>query len=274
MAEFTAKDVQRLRQATGAGMMDAKRALQESDGDSEAAARWLRERGLGKAAERSDRENAEGAVAVATSPDGGAVAIVQLKSETDFVAKSPQFVALGSDELGELLGQLVAAKGEDAVVSRQGAVVDRKVTLKEKIEVGRVVRFEAAPGDLLDTYLHVQNGRGVNGVLVELAGGSAELAHDVAVHIAFGQPATLRRDEVPAAEVEAEREALTNQTRNEGKPEAALPKIVEGKLGGWFKRVPGGVLLEQPYARDEKVTVQQLLGDASIVRFAQVLVGG
>ena len=172
----------------------------------------------------------------------------------------------GADEVA---GQ-IRALGRKALlcrvdVSDQAAVEDM---------VGRVVRFEAAPGDLLDTYLHVQNGRGVNGVLVELAGGSAELAHDVAVHIAFGQPATLRRDEVPAAEVEAEREALTNQTRNEGKPEAALPKIVEGKLGGWFKRVPGGVLLEQPYARDEKVTVQQLLGDASIVRFAQVLVGG
>jgi elongation factor Ts len=269
MAEFTAKDVQRLRQATGAGMMDAKRALQENDGDFEAAAKWLRERGLGKAAERSDRANAEGAVAVATSPDGGAVAMVQLKSETDFVAKSPQFVALADS-----LAQLVAAKGEDAVASRQDAVDDLKVALKENIEVGRVVRFEAGPGHVLDTYLHVQNGRGVNGVLVELAGGSAELAHDVAVHIAFGQPGTLRRDEVPAAEVEAEREALTNQTRNEGKPEAALPKIVEGKLGGWFKRVPGGVLLEQPYARDEKVTVLQLLGDASVVRFAQVLVGG
>ena len=269
MAEFTAKDVQRLRQATGAGMMDAKRALQENDGDFDAAARWLRERGLGKAAERSDRENAEGAVAVAATPEGTAAALVQLKTETDFVAKSPQFVALADE-----LAQLVAAKGEDAVSSRQDAVDDLKVALKENIEVGRVVRFEAGPGHVLDSYLHVQNGRGVNAVLVELAGGSGELAHDVAVHIAFGKPGTLRREEVPAAEVEAEREALTNQTRNEGKPEPALPKIVEGKLGGWFKRVPGGVLLEQPYARDEKQTVQQLLGGASIVRFAQVIVGG
>jgi elongation factor Ts len=269
MADFTARDVQRLRQATGAGMMDAKRALQENDGDFEAAAKWLRERGLGKAAERTDRENAEGTVAVATTPDGSAAALVQLKSETDFVAKSPQFVALADE-----LAQLVAAKGDDAVSTRQDAVDDLKVTLKENIEVGRVVRFEAGPGNVLDSYLHVQNGRGVNGVLVELAGGSAELAHDIAVHIAFGRPGTLQRDEVPAAEVEAEREALTNQTRNEGKPDAALPKIIEGKLGGWFKRVPGGVLLEQPYAKDEKLTVKQVLGDATIVRFAQVLVGG
>jgi len=268
MAEFTAKDVQRLRQATGAGMMDAKKALQENDGDFEAAARWLRERGLGKAAERTDRENAEGAVAVATSKDGTAAALVQLKSETDFVAKSPQFVALADE-----LAQLVADEGEDAVSARRDAIDDLKVTLKENIALGEVVRFSAAPGNVLDTYLHVQNGRGVNAILVELAGGGKDLAHDIAVHIAFGRPAHLSRDEVPKSDVDAEREALTAQTRNEGKPEAALPKIVEGKLNGWFKRVPGGVLLEQPYARDDKQSVEQVLGTARVVRFAQVVVG-
>jgi elongation factor Ts len=269
MAAFSAKDVQTLRQATGAGMMDAKRALEENMGDFDAAGKWLRERGLGKAAERSDRENAEGAVAVATAQDGSAAALVQLKSETDFVAKSPQFVALVEE-----LAQLVANKGEDAVAARQDAIDDLKVSLKENIALGEVVRFDAAPGNVLDTYLHVQNGRGVNGILVELANGSRELAHDVAVHIAFGKPSVLTRDEVPAADIDAEREALTSQTRNEGKPDAALPKIVEGKLNGWFKRVPGGVLLEQPYAKDDKQTVQQVLGGASIVRYAQVLVGG
>ena len=269
MADCTAKDVQRLRQATGAGMMDAKRALQENDGDFEAAAKWLRERGLGKAAERSERENAEGAVAVAITPDGTAAAVVQLRSETDFVAKSPQFVDLVED-----LARLVAADGEAAAEAKKDAIDDLKVSLKENIAVGDIVRFTAAPGHVLDSYLHVQNGRGVNGILVELAGGDRELAHDIAVHIAFGKPAVLAREDVPAADVEAEREALTNQTRLEGKPEAALPKIVDGKLNGWFKRVPGGVLLEQPYAKDEKLTVRQVLGDAAIVRFAQVLVGG
>ena len=269
MADFTAKDVQRLRQATGAGMMDAKRALVENDGDFDAAAKWLRDRGLGKAAERSDRENTEGAIAVATSPDGTAAALVQLKSETDFVAKSPQFVALVEE-----LAQLVATKGEEAAAAKQDAVDDLKVSLKENIALGEVVRFAASPGNVLDTYLHVQNGRGVNGILIELAAGTRELAHDIAVHIAFGKPSVLTRDEVAAAEVEAEREALTTQTRNEGKPDAALPKIVEGKLNGWFKRVPGGVLLEQPYAKDDQQSVQQVLGGATIVRFAQVLVGG
>ncbi|GAC1532529.1 MAG: translation elongation factor Ts [Acidimicrobiales bacterium] len=268
MAAFSAKDVQTLRQATGAGMMDAKKALEANDGDFETAAKWLRERGLGKAAERTDRENSEGAVAVAAT--GGAAALVQLKSETDFVAKSPQFIALVDE-----LAQLVADKGEGAVADRQSAIDDMKITLKENIELGRVVRFEAAPGNVLDTYLHVQNGRGVNGILVEIGGGgSRELAHDIAVHIAFGKPSVLTRDEVPAADVDAEREQLSNQTRNEGKPDQALPKIVEGKLNGWFKRVPGGVLLEQPYAKDEKQSVTQILGSATLVRYAQVLVGG
>jgi elongation factor Ts len=266
MAGFTAKDVQTLRQATGAGMMDAKKALEATDGDFELAAKWLRERGLGKAAERTDRENAEGAIAVVQS--GNAAALVQLRSETDFVAKSPQFVELAND-----LARAVAENGEDAAADRSDAIDDLKVTLKENIELGRVVRFEAAPGNVLDTYLHVQNGRGVNGIVVELANGSQELAHDIAVHIAFGKPTALARDEVPEADVAAEREALINQTRNEGKPEAALEKIVDGKLNGWFKRVPGGVLLEQPYAKDEKQTVKQVLGDATIVRFAQVVVG-
>jgi elongation factor Ts len=266
MADFSAKDVKALRDATGAGMMDAKRALEASAGNFEDAASWLRERGLGKAAERSDRENTEGAVAVAAA--GSAAALVELKSETDFVAKSPQFVNLVNDLAAE-----VAAEGEGAVDTRKDAIDDLKLTLKENIEIGRVVRFVAESGDVLDTYLHVQNGRGVNGILVELEGGSAELAHDVAVHIAFGRPSVLSRDEVPAAEVEAERAALEAQTRNEGKPEAALGKIVDGKLNGWYKRVPGGVLLEQPFARDDKKTVAQILGQARIVRFAQVVIG-
>jgi elongation factor Ts len=266
MAEFSARDVKALRDATGAGMMDAKKALTATDGDYEAAAAWLRERGLGKAAERAGRENIEGAVAVAVAD--GVAALVELKSESDFVAKSPQFV-----ETANRLAETVATEGDSAVEKLKDAIDDLRLTLKENIEVGKVVRFAAESGDVLDTYVHVQNGRGVNGVVVELAGGSAELAHDIAVHIAFGRPAYLHRDEVPADEVAAERAALEAQTRNEGKPEQALPKIVEGKLNGWYKRVPGGVLLEQPYARDDKQTVAQVLGGARVVRFAQAIVG-
>ncbi len=266
MADFTAQDVKALRDATGAGMMDAKKALTESGGDMQAATNWLRERGLGKAAERADRENAEGAVAVARV--GDAAALVELKSETDFVAKSPQFVG-ALDELA----QAVAAEGEGAVDSRKEALDDLKIALKENIELGKVVRIVAQPGQVLESYVHVQNGRGVNAVLVLLDGGTPELAHDLAVHIAFGKPSFLTRDEVPAADVEAEKATLEAQTRNEGKPEAAIPKIVEGKINGWYKRVPGGVLLDQPYAKDDKLSVTQFLGGVGVVRFAQAVIG-
>jgi elongation factor Ts len=267
MADFTAKDVQRLRQVTGAGMMDAKRALTEADGDFEAAKKRLQEQGLAKMSDRSDRENTEGAVALATS--GTAAALVWLRSETDFVGKSPEFVKLANTITGAGV-----AEGEEAGTGRfEEAINELKVALKENIELGRVVRFEAGPDELLDSYLHVQSDRGVNGVLVVVKGGTPELAHDVAVHVAFARPSVLSRDEVPESEVAEQRALLEAQTRNEGKPEQALPKIVEGKLGGWFKRVPGGVLLEQPYARDDKVTVSAHLGGAEVVRFAQVEIG-
>jgi elongation factor Ts len=266
MAEFSAQDVKALRDATGAGMMDAKKALTATDGDHQAAATWLRERGLGKAAERAGRENAEGAVSVALV--NGAGALVELKAESDFVAKSPQFV-----DAVDRLAQAVATEGEGAIDSHKDAIDDLRLTLKENIEVGQVARFVAEPGHVLDAYLHIQNGRGVNGVLVELDGGDPELAHDIAVHIAFGKPAYLQREEVPADEVATERSALEAQTRNEGKPDQAVPKIVDGKLNGWYKRVPGGVLLDQPYARDDKVTVAQVLGAARVARFAQAVIG-
>ncbi len=264
MAGFTAKDVQTLRQATGAGMMDAKKALEANDGDFAKATTWLREKGLASSAKREDRENAQGAVAVASS--GSAAALVELKCETDFVAKSDAFVKLVND-----LAELVAAKGVDAASDLAAAVDDLKVTLKENIAVGRVERFEATPGHVLDTYLHVQSGRGVNGVLVELAGASQELAHDIAVHIAFGKPTYVRRDEVPADEVAAERATLEAQSRNEGKPEAALPKIVEGRLNAFYA---DRVLVDQPFAKDDKKKVGEVLGAATIVRFAQVVIGG
>jgi elongation factor Ts len=269
MAEFTAKDVQALRVATGAGMMDAKRALTEADGDPQAATKWLRERGLGKAAERAGRESEQGAVAVSYDQAANAIALVQLRSETDFGAKSPDFVNLVNE-----LAALVASEGEEAVDQRKSAIEDLNIALKENVQLGEVVRFQPAPGSVVDSYLHVQHDRGVNGVILELAGGAQELAHDVAVHIAFGKPKYLEREDVPKEEVEAERATLETSTRLEGKPEAALPKVVEGKLNGWFKRVPGGVLLEQPFAKDDSQSVEKVLGPARVVRFAQVVIGG
>lgn len=264
MAEFTAKDVQALRQASGAGMMDAKKALVETGGDFDAAAKWLREKGLAKALTRTDRDNSEGAVAVAAT--AGAAAIVELKCETDFVAKSDRFAGLVQE-----LAELVAAEGEAAIEGRKDEIDDLKITLKENIDLGRVVRVELGAGHLVDTYLHRQDGRGVNAVIVELAGGTPELAHDIAVHVAFTKPSYLRREEVPEAEVAEERETLEKLSRGEGKPEAALAKIVDGRLNGWYAE---RVLLEQKYVKDEKQTVAKLLGDAELVRVEQVVVGG
>jgi elongation factor Ts len=260
---FTAKDVQALRQATGAGMMDCKRALEATGGDMERAKQWLREQGLAASAKRSDRENTQGVVALAV--DGRVGALVELKCETDFVAGSEQFRSEA-----DALAKLVAAEGVDAASSRSANLDDLKITLKENIELGRVVRLEATSGQLLDSYLHVQGGRGVNGVLVVIDGGDQALAHDVAVHVAFARPTYLHRDEVPADVVAAERATFEAMSRNEGKPEAALPKIVEGRLQGFFK---DAVLLDQPYARDDKQSVSQFLGDAKVVAFAQVRIG-
>lgn len=266
MADITAKDIQRLRQQMGVGMLDARRALMENDGDFEAARRWLQEKGIAKAAERADRENIQGTVAAARADR--AAALVQVRCETDFTAKSPDIVKLAQE-----VADAAAADGEEAAARFASRVDELRLSVRENIEIGQVVRFEAADGNVLDTYLHIQNDRGVNGVLVELAGGSSDLAHDVAVHIAFARPSAVSRRDVPESDVTDQRGLLENQTRNEGKPEQALPKIVEGKLNGWFKRVPGGVLLDQPYARDEKQSVSQMLGAATVVRFVQVEIG-
>lgn len=264
MADFTAKDVQALRQSTGAGMMDAKKALQENGGDAEAPAKWLREKGLAKSAAREDRDNSQGTVAV--SLVDGAAAIAQLKCETDFVAKSDQF-----SNLVQEIATIVAIEGEGAANKKDEAIDDLKVVLKENIELGEIVRFAAGEGNVIDTYIHRQDGRGVLGVIVELDGGSAELAHDIAVHIAFTKPKYLSNDEVPAEEVAKERETLESITRAEGKPEQAIAKIVEGRLGAWYKEQ---VIIDQPYVKDDKQTIAQLLGGATLVRFAQVSIGG
>jgi elongation factor Ts len=133
-----------------------------------------------------------------------------------------------------------------------------------------VVRIAAPEGGVVDTYLHLQAGRGVNAVIVALDGGTEELAHDIAAHIAFTRPSYISRQEVPAAEVAAERETVEKIARNEGKPETALAKIVDGRLGGWYKE---RVLLDQPFVKDEKQTITKLLGSTKVTRFAQVVIG-
>ena len=260
---FTAQDVKALRVASGAGMMDCKKALQENDGDMEASQKWLREKGLAASAKREDRDATQGVVSMSITGNVGA--IVELKCETDFSAGSDSFKAEA-----DALVALVSEKGVDAISERQSQLEELKVTLKENISIGQVARIEAAEGNILDSYQHIQGGRGVNGVLVEVANGTQELAHDVAVHVAFARPKYLSRDDIPDDVVAAERETLTTITRNEGKPEAALDKIVEGRIGGFFKDV---ALLDQPYAKDDKQSVSQFIGKASIVAFAQVEIG-
>ncbi len=261
---ITAKDVQALRQATGVGILDAKKALEANNGDMEASVQWLRVQGLAQASKRASREASEGAVAVVR--DGNVAAIVELRSETDFVAKSEEFVTLADE-----IAARVCAEGEESIAHFKENIETMLTTLKENISIGRVYRLEAGPGEVVDTYVHHQSGRGVNAVAVVLKGASEEIAHEIAVHIAFAKPLYLRRDDVPQSEVDAERKTIEEITRNEGKPEAALPKIIEGRLNGWYKE---RVLLDQPYVKDEKETVQQFLKDATITAYAQVVIGG
>ena len=260
---YTAKDVQSLRQTTGAGMMDCKKALEENGGEIEAAKQWLREKGLAASAKRDDRENAQGVVSIIVEP--ARASIIKLKCETDFVASSDGF-----KEAADSLAQSVLEKGEAGLADHSTKIDDLKITLKEKIEVGETIRFEAASGNVLDFYNHIQGGRGVNGVIVEMSGATQEIAHDVAVHIAFARPRYLRREDVPADVVEKERATLEIVTRNEGKPEQAIAKVVEGRVNGFFKDI---CLLEQPYAKDDKLSIAQFIGSAQIVRFAQVEIG-
>ena len=186
---FTAQDVKALRDSTGAGMMDCKRALEETGGDIDAAKQLLREKGLAASAKRDDRENNQGLVALKLVGNVGAM--VQMKCETDFVAGSDLF-----KNEGEALVDLIVAGGD--VAERTAQLEELKIALKEKIEIGAVARVDASPGNEVGHYEHIQGGRCVNGVLVEVSGGSADLAHDIAVHIAVARPQYKRRDDVPA----------------------------------------------------------------------------
>ncbi len=181
------------------------------------------------------------------------------------MAKSEEFVNFVDE-----LAATVAAEGEGAVEKFTPQIEKMLTTLKENISIGKVYRLVGGEGEIVDTYLHVQSGRGVNAVAVVVKGANEEIAHEVAVHIAFAKPLYLSREDVPTAEVDAERKTVEEISRNEGKPEAALPKIIEGRLNGWFK---DRVLLEQNFVKDEKVSIAQYLNGGTITSFAQVVVG-
>ena len=190
--------------------------------------------------------------------------MVHLCCETDFSAKSEGFV-----ELVNSLAEAVLEEGEQAVDSKAEVIDDVRLSIKENVSVGKVVLIEGSDDQIVDTYLHVQDGRGVNGVLVQGANVDQETLHQVALHIAFAKPTALSRDEVPEELVEQERNSLLEITKAEGKPEQAWEKIVEGRLTAWYKE---SVLLEQGLHGD-KATVQETIGEGQLVRFEQAFIG-
>jgi elongation factor Ts len=279
MAEITAKEISELRKQTGAGMLDVKKALEETGGDPDAAKDWLRTKGLAGAASRAGRAAQQGAVDVVV--DDGTGSVVEVTCETDFVAKGEDFRGLVA-----ALTELVVERGDSDLESQpydDGTVGDAIKQLGAKVgehvALGRVARFQTTDG-IVDGYKHIQNDRGTIGVLVELGGVDAsdprarEVAHDVALHVASAAPRHVTRDDVPAEVVDKERGLLEELTRNEGKPEQAIPKIVEGRLNAFFR---DNALVEQPFVRDPKTTVGQLLAglgeDAQVRRFVRIKVG-
>jgi elongation factor Ts len=274
MANFTAADVKALRDRLGTGMMDSKNALVEADGDFEKAVELLRLKGAKNNAKRADRSTSEGLVAAVEN--GGTATMIELACETDFVAKSDKFVNLAEAVL-TAASAARAGSVEEALAAPAGGktvaqlIEEDSAVLGEKVELRRVVSVDA---EAFSIYLH-RTSKDLPpqvGVVVGYTGSDADTARSVAQHIAFADPQYLTRDEVPADIVEKEREIVTEISRNEGKPEAALPKIVEGRIGAFFKQV---ALLDQDYAKDNKLTIGQVLKDAglTVTGFARFKVG-
>jgi elongation factor Ts len=261
MANYTAADVKALREKSGAGMMDCKAALDEAEGNIEKAFEVLRLKGLKGISKREGRTTSNGLIVARVS--GGTGYLIELACETDFVAKAERFVALG-EEIGDAI---VAAGAKDLASSLSAAlkgktvadaINDEAAVLGEKVELRRV---ESVSDVAVDAYLH-RTSKDLPpqvGVLVAFDG-NAETAHDVAVHIAAFSPSVLSREEISAETVETERRIAEETAKNEGKPEAALPKIVEGRVNGYFKE---NVLLEQDFAKDNKLSVQKVLDQAN-----------
>lgn len=274
MANFTIADIKALREQLGTGMVDTKKALEEADGDVEKAVEILRLKGAKGNAKRADRSTSEGLVAARELP--GQVTIIELACETDFVAKNDRFIAL-ADKIADAAAAAGAESAEAALAATVDAgtveqlIGDEAAIIGEKVELRRVRTLK---GDNFAVYLH-KTSKDLPpqiGVVVAYSGDDAETARSIAQHISFANPSYLSREDVPAADVEKEREIVTAISREEGKPEAALPKIVEGRVGAFFKQV---ALLEQDYARDNKLTVQNVLKDAGlgITGFARFKVG-
>ena len=274
MANYTADDVKRLREATAAGMLDCMKALDEADGDYDKAVEIIRVKGLKGVTKREGRLTSNGLVVARVS--GGVGVMLELNCETDFVAKGERFIALG-DELVDHLQSSKSADVESFLASTMAngktvqVVLDEgNATMGEKIEVRNVAVIEGPVG----LYLHKTSPDlpPQVGVLVSLAKEAAEVGKDVAQHIAAFAPKFVHRDEVPADLIENERRVAEATAREEGKPEAALSKIIEGRVTGFVKEVS---LLEQAFAKDAKKTVQQILDEAgtAVKKFHRFRVG-
>ena len=278
MANYTAADIKALRERTGAGMLDVKKALDEANGDAEKALEIIRVKGLKGVSKREGRSASDGLVAadVQASGEGQVGVLVEINSETDFVAKNDTFLALADKVLAAAVSTGANDAAELAAASVDGGTVQSVVdeaaaTLGEKIVVRRVARVT---GQNVATYLHKVNKDlpPQVGVLVASDAKGAAVAKDVAMHIAAYSPTYLTREDVPAEVVDSERRIAEETSRNEGKPEAALPKIIEGRLNGFFKE---NVLVEQAFAKDPKKTVGQVLTEAggTVTGFARFRVG-
>jgi elongation factor Ts len=277
MANYTAADIKALRERTGAGMMDVKKALDEANGDAEKAIEIIRIKGLKGATKREGRSTAEGLVAAKVS--NGVGVMIEVNCETDFVAKADKFIQLadkvltvavesGAADLDTLLATEVDGKPLSEVVVEEGAI------LGEKVVVRRISRIE---GGTVDAYLHKTSKDlpAQVGVLFAVDGegeAAATAAHDVAVHIAAMSPNYLTREDVPSELVESERRIAEETAKAEGKPEAAMAKIVEGRVTGFYK---GEVLVDQAFAKDAKKSVAQVLEEAGVkgTSFARFRVG-
>lgn len=273
MAQITAALVKELRERTGAGMMDCKKALTAVEGDMDKAIDFLREKGLAAAAKKAGRIAAEGIVGSFVSADGKIGAIVEVNCETDFVAKTDGFKAL----VEKIAAHIVATKPADveALLASEldGQTVEALVTasvakIGEKISVRRFALYEAPEG-VVAAYIH---GGGKIGVIVELKGGNAELGKDVAMHVAAANPSYLERSQVPAAELEHEKEVLSEQAKNEGKPEKIIEKMVMGRINKYYKEV---CLVDQEFVKDPDQTVGKLVkaAGAEVLAFSRFQLG-
>ena len=274
MANFTAADVKALREQTGAGMMDVKKALTEANGDAEKALEIIRLKGLKSLSKREGRQASAGLLAAQT--DGTVGVLVEVNSETDFVAKNQKFIDFSNEVLAaavvsgaaDLDALLAAPMGEGTVKDRLDAFA---AIIGEKLQVGRIVRVE---GENVDLYLHQTNPDlpPQVGVFVVTDAAGKSVAHDIAMHVAAYMPAYLDRDSVPADVLDKERATLEKITLEEGKPANIVPKIVEGRLNAFFK---DNCLVDQAFARDPSKSVGQVLKEAGakVTNFVRVHVG-